>query len=323
MDYKIYNLGDITLQSGKQIKKAYIAYKTYGTLNNNKDNVILYPTWYSGFIKDNEWLIGKDRELNPGIYFIIVVCLFGNGQSTSPSNNNTWSNTTLYDNVVNQHRLIKEVFGINKIKLVLGWSMGAQQTFQWASLFPDLVENILPFCGSAKTSPHNYVFLEGPKSTLMLSNNREESIKAFARVYSGWGFTQQFYKEKLWESLGFKSLENFLTGFWEYFFLQRNPENLLAMIWTWQHGDISDNNIYKGDLNKALQAIKAKCIILSPENDLYFPKEDNQIELEIMSVTNKNTQLVIIPGHWGHFAGGGLNPDDIEFINDQIKRLLN
>ena len=126
-----YDLGEITLQSGRVLKDAKIAYQTYGKLNEDKSNVILYPTWYSGFISDNEWLIGEGRALDPNIYFIIIVCLFGNGQSTSPSNCDDFSNMTIYDNVIQQHRLVIEHFGISNIKLVVGWSMGAGQTYQW------------------------------------------------------------------------------------------------------------------------------------------------------------------------------------------------
>ncbi len=61
------------------------------------------------------------------------------------------------DNVRAQYKLVTEKFGIRRLKLVIGWSMGAGQAFQWATSFPDMVERILPFCGSARTSPHNIV----------------------------------------------------------------------------------------------------------------------------------------------------------------------
>src|SRR5258708_19984244 len=70
------------------------------------------------------------------------------------------------DNVRVQQRLLAEVFGIERVRLVYGFSMGAQQAFHWGALFPDLVDRIAPICGSAKTSPHNFVFLEGVKAAL-------------------------------------------------------------------------------------------------------------------------------------------------------------
>ena len=156
----------LPLQSGAMLSGYDLVIETYGRLNADKSNVIVYPTWFTGYHSDNEWLIGNNMALDPSKYFIIVISALGNGMSSSPSNTAAPYNgvhfpaITLYDNVVLQYKLVTEYFGISKIKLVTGWSMGAQQTYQWGALYPDIVERIAPFCGSAKTSPHNFVFLE-------------------------------------------------------------------------------------------------------------------------------------------------------------------
>jgi homoserine O-acetyltransferase len=171
-DYEIFELGDVVLQSGATLRGAKLAHKTFGSLGLNKDNVIVYPTWYSGQHYDNEWLIGEGMALDPAKYFIVIPNMLGNGLSSSPSNTPPpydkarFPNVTACDNVRLQHRLMTEKFGVALIKLVTGWSMGGLQTFHWAALYPDLVERILPFCGSAKCSRHNFVFLEGVKAAL-------------------------------------------------------------------------------------------------------------------------------------------------------------
>jgi len=171
-DYETFKLGDVQLQSGVVFKDMRLAYKTYGTLNARKDNVVVFPTFYSGSHADNEPLIGKGFALDPQKYFIIIPNMFGNGVSSSPSNSPRpfakagFPHITLYDNVMCQHRLVTEKFGIKRIALVCGFSMGAQQAFHWGALFPDMVERIMPWCGSAKTSRHNFVFLEGGKAAL-------------------------------------------------------------------------------------------------------------------------------------------------------------
>ena len=235
---------------------------------------------------------------------------------------------TLYDNVKVQHRLVTEKFGISSIELVTGWSMGAQQTYQWGALFPDMVKRIAPFCGSAKTARHNFVFLEGVKAALTADAAFQhgwyetpptKGLRAMARVYAGWGFSQPFYREKLYEQLGYSSLEDFLVAFWEGFFLARDANNLLAMLWTWQQGGISDNELYNGDFEKALGSITAKAIVMPGQTDLYFPPEDNEYEVSCMP----NAECRPIPSIWGHFAGGpGLNEVDIKFIDDALKELL-
>lgn len=166
-DYQTYSLGDFKLRSGVTIPDAHIAYKTFGEPSNP---AIIYPTWYSGAIADNEWLIGEDKTLNPKKYFIVITALFGNGQSSSPTNKpdlKPFPDVLFFDNVKAQHQLVTEKLGINHARAVLGWSMGAGQTYQWATQFPDFMDLIVPFCGSAKTSLHNQVFLEGVKSAVL------------------------------------------------------------------------------------------------------------------------------------------------------------
>lgn len=189
---------------------------------------------YSGAIADNEWLIGEDKTLNPKNYFIIITALFGNGQSSSPSNTpnlKPFPRVLFYDNVRAQHKLVTEHLQVKHAFAVLGWSMGAGQTYQWATQYPDFMDKIVPFCGSAKTSLHNQVFLEGVKTALVAAKGassagisqgetavegyrafsdeeRKVGLKALGRVYAGWGFSQAFYREKLYEKeLGFKDLE--------------------------------------------------------------------------------------------------------------------
>lgn len=333
MDYEIFDLGDVPLQRGATLRNARLAYKTYGKLDVDKGNVIVYPTWYSGQHHDNEWLIGPGMALDPEKYFIIVPNMLGNGLSSSPSNTpepynlSRFPDITLYDNVRLQHRLVTEKFGIERIALVTGWSMGAQQTNQWGCLYPDMVQRIAPFCGSAKTAPHNIVFLEGVKAALTAdaawnggwySTPPSKGLRAVGRVYAGWGLSQPFYMQELWRDLGFSSLEDFLVGFWEGFFLQKDANNLLAMLWSWQHGDISDNPVFKGDFKKALGAIKARAIVMPAERDLYFPVADNEWEVSHMP----NAECRPIPGVWGHFAGGGSSPVDTRFIDAALKELL-
>ena len=57
--------------------------------------------------------------------------------------------------------------------------------------------------------------------------------------------------------------------------LTRDANNLLAMLWTWQNGDLNANEIYNGDMPKALSSIKAKAIVMPASTDVYFPPEDN------------------------------------------------
>ncbi|RMZ04996.1 hypothetical protein D0862_05108 [Hortaea werneckii] len=243
--YQTYPLGDFALKTGGHIPQAHIAFQTFGDPQNP---AIVYPTWYSGLIADNEWLIGEAQTLDPTRYFIIIPALFGNGQSSSPSNRpdlSPFPTVLFYDNVRAQHELVTKHLGVGHVRAVLGWSMGAGQTYQWATQYPEFMDLIVPFCGSARTSLHNRVFLEGVKSAVLAGKRavsagvcrgasvkgddrgwseeeRSVGLKALGRVYAGWGFSQAFYRERLYETvLGFKDLEDFMVNFWEAWALSK------------------------------------------------------------------------------------------------------
>ena len=333
-DHEIYELGDVGLQSGLKLRGARLAYNTYGALNPGKDNVIVFPTFFSSQHTANEPMIGSGMALDPEHYFIIVPNLFGNGMSSSPSNTPPpydrarFPGITYYDNIHCQHRLVTEKFGIERIALVCGFSMGAQQSYHWGALFPDMVERIAPWCGSARTSPHNFVFLEGVRAALAADaawqggwyhKQPTTGIRAMARVYAGWGPSQAFYREKVYLEMGYSSLEDYLISAWEGRFLELDANDILAMVNTWQQGDISDNPLYKGDFLEALGAIKAKSMLMPSQTDQYFPSADNEMEVSYMP----NAQLHVIPSIWGHLAGGpGRNPKDTQFIDTKLKELL-
>lgn len=331
--YETHNFGSVRFQSGDELPDCVLAFKTYGELNERKDNVVLFPTWFAGDHRHNEWLIGPGKALDPARYFIICPNLLGNGLSSSPSN--TASNSqrfprvSIYDNVRLQHRLITQQLGIERLALVVGSSMGALQTFQWAALYPHIVERIAPICGAARCARHTWVFIEGVRSALTADSAFQDDwfhdrpargLRAMARVYAGWGFSQAFFRAELdRDVLGFSSLEHFIVNFWERAFEDQDANNLLAMLWTWQNADISANEVFQGNYAQALRAITAKAVLMPSQTDMYFPPEDNALDVPHMP----NAKLDPIPSVWGHFAGGlGLNRADVDFIDSRLREML-
>ena len=313
-DYELFELGDLELQCGKRLPQAKIAYKTYGQLAADRSNLILYPTSYGAQHGDTEWLIGPGRVLDPGKWFIVIANMFTNGLSTSPSNcvhecrSGHWPAMTHVDNVRAQRRLLREVFAVERIALVYGWSMGAQQALHWGALYPHEVARICAVCGSAKTSPHNLVFLEGVKAALTcdaawrdgwFQARPERGLRAMGRVYAGWALSQAFYRERLYERFGVSSIEDYMVRFWEANFLRRDANDLLAQLEIWARSDISANEIYRNDLRAALGAIEARSIIMPGLSDLYFTAEDSRREWAMMP----NAEFRPIESHFGHRAG--------------------
>tara|TARA_X000000368_G_scaffold351912_1_gene292601 strand:+ start:2795 stop:3805 length:1011 start_codon:yes stop_codon:yes gene_type:complete len=329
---KSYVLDNFLLKSGKTLS-LNLSYLTLGELNDKKDNVIVYPTRYAGTHMEQDYLIGEQLALNPKKYFIIIPNMFCNGVSSSPSNNPQPLNgpnfplITIQDNVTAQHNLIKNIFNIKKIKLVVGWSMGGQQAYQWAAQYQDMVENIVVMCAHAKTSGHTHVFLEGMYAALTSDLNWNEGNykeqpnagkTTMAMAWAGWALGQNWFREKLYLKDGYKNPQEVLDKLWKTIYYKRDANDLLAMIRTWQEHDISNNDKFNGNLIEALKSIKAKVILMPGINDLYFPPEENKEELK----TLKNGKLEIIPSNYGHYAGAAKSKEDLDFVNNQIKILL-
>lgn len=256
--------------------------------------------------------------------------MFGNGLSTSPSNSVLSQNgpefpsITLWDNISCQHRLVKEKFDISRIALVTGWSMAGCQAYQWAAQYPEMVDAILPFCSSAKISPHNFVFLEGVKAALCADQNWKKGLyksppinglKAFARVYAGWAFSQTFYRKELYKNLGYNTVEDLLLDWEDDHVKNWDANNLLSKLNTWQLNNISLGPAYQNNYIKALNSIKAKTIIICCSEDLYFRYEDNLFESRYI----KNSEVKVFNSPYGHCVA---NPgNDSNFKNELDKNI--
>ncbi len=327
-----FELGDLPLQSGGVLQGARLVYATWGALNAARDNAVLFPTYYTGTHVDNGRLIGAGRALDPSRLFVVVPNLLGNGVSSSPSNHPAqpaadFPRVTLLDNVGCQARMLEELWRVEEVALALGWSMGAQQAYHFAAVFPDRVRRLLAICGSAKTSPHNWVFLEGVKAALLADPDfcggrydhpPVRGLRAFGRVYAGWAYSQAFFRKGLYRDLGHASPGALLDA-WEDDHQSYDANDLLAMLWPWQPADLTDNGRYGADLALALGSIEARTIVMPASTDLYFPPEDSALEVAHL----RRGELRVLSSEWGHVAGGpGRNPPDTAFVEAAIVELL-
>ena len=324
----VFSLGDLDVELGGTIVDAKLTWQAHGTLNDARDNVIVYPCSYTATHDDLAWLIGPDLVLDPTEWFIIIPDMFSNGYSSSASDSRDYPTVvTMADNVRAQHRLLTEHFGVARVAAAYGFSMGAGQAYHWATLFPQFVERAIVVCGSSRTSIHNRVFLSGLLRILeaapeyegagQFSAEPEAALKAFGHVYAGWGLSQDFYREKLYESaLGAPDLTTFLRTDWEEPFGAKHAADLYAAAVTWQEADISRGDRYNLDLAAALAGIQARVLLMPSETDLYFRVADNEAELPHLA----HASLVPIPSIWGHRAGSPAGiPKDLAFLKKHVR----
>lgn len=328
-----FHAGDVVLQSGITLPDTRIVYELHGTVNAARDNVVVFPTRFGGTHTDNGYLVGPDRALDPARWCVVVPNMLGNGVSTSPSNappalaGGRFPATTIHDNVVLQGRLVSEVLGVERLALVVGWSMGGQQAYEWAAWFPERVPRAAVLCGAARTTPHTHVFLEGMRAALTADAAWAEGdydepprrgLRALGRAWAGWALSQAFYREHGYRQLGYATLEDFLVRYWEGMYLARDANNLLSMMRTWQAADIGANERHSGDYEAAMAAIEADVLVMPGRTDLYFPPEDSEAEVALL----RHGELRVIPSIWGHYAGGGRAAADVDFIDAALRELL-
>lgn len=326
------DVADFALQGGEVLPTARLAYRTLGTLSPARDNVVLIPSWYSGSDREAELcMVGSGRAIDPTRHFVVLANLLSGGVSSSPSNTpapceaGRFPRVTLHDNVRLQHKLLTEVLGVERIRLVAGWSMGGCQAYQWGAQYPDMMDAIAPLCCSARTGHFNKIFLLSLRRALELdpafadgfyTRPPVRGLRAFATIYAGWGFSEPFYRSEGFRQFGATSAAEFAARFWEPAFLHHDANDLLALLKCWEDGDISANAEYGGDLKCALGAIKARAIVMPCDYDSYFPPADNHAEVAQMS----NAECRPIPSIWGHMTLW--NPADRPFIDAALRELL-
>ncbi|KAF9237082.1 Alpha/Beta hydrolase protein [Melanogaster broomeanus] len=326
-----YHHGKFTVAGGT-LPYAITAYQTYGDPANP---CILAPTCYGTRLDllSETHLVGEGKALDTRKYFVVLFGTFGSGESTSPSNTPAPLDGPRfpycsYEDNVRAQKAVVDSLGVKKVHCVVGYSMGGQQAYYWAVMYPGFVERIVVICSASRTSTHNKCVLEGPKYALLASKDFEDGeyksqpqygIRAFGRSLFCWALDSSFYREKLYTMDGaYPTAESFYIDHAETFWLQYwDANDMLTVMNTWQRGDVSQ--LFDGDLEKALGSISARVLLMPSRTDPLFRWEDNEIEVSLLP----RGELSVIDSLWGHFAGSIMHQPDVELVSRKIAEFLN
>ena len=231
------------------------------------------------------------------------------------------------DDVVAQERLLREHFGIDRLALVVGGSMGAQQTYEWAVRFPEKVLRAAPIAGTAQNTPHDFLFTEALNEQIWsdpgwndgeYTSNQDvvDGLTRHAHLWAIMGFSTEFWKQEVWRALEFESKEAFMEGFLEPYFTVMDPNDLLATAWKWQRGDVARHT--DGDLAAALGRITAKMFVMPISEDMFFPVRDCAAEQALVP----GSELRVIDDVLGHLGLFGVAPTYIPQVDDALRDLL-
>lgn len=336
-----FDLGSFPLACGDTLPEAHLHYRVYGQLNGARSNLTLYPSSYGAWPEDIAWAVGP--ILDPSKHCVVLVSQFGNGRSSSPSNGGPplgqggWP-IDHRDNLRAQIRLLEEVFGVERPALVYGWSMGAQQAYHWGVLEPQRPRLICCVCGTARTTPHNRLFLLSLRQALTADpawNGSdfdavpEQGLRTFALIFASWAASQPYYRRGAYRELGYETVEHYVDDSWLPAYRRHDPRDLIAMLDVWLANDVAaaagiawpfaaegctqepGGQLLAGPdfgqalvtasdpLAVALGRIQASTAVVAGRHDLYFPPADCAHEAALIP----GATFHVLESDLGHRAG--------------------
>lgn len=330
-----YSIKNFKSESGKVLPQANIVYGTYGHLNAAHDNAVLLPSHYMAEHHGYEWLIGPGKALDTTKLFLVTTELFGNGHSSSPSNTPEpfhgprFPVMNIRDNVAAVHQLLTQGLHINHLKAIIGFSMGAEQAFQWAVSYPKFADRIAATSGTAKCYPHGIVRLEGQIAALEADAAFQDGnyttqpikgIQAFSVVWTAWLYSQEWWRKELWKSTAAPGMtfEKVLNDYKVNFIPGADANDMILQMRTWEQQNVGNTPGFNGDIEAALRSIKVPFLYMPSETDMYFPIGDATYEQAFIPTVDFKP----IHSLWGHTAGAASNPADSIFLNQTIGKFI-
>jgi homoserine O-acetyltransferase/O-succinyltransferase len=230
------------------------------------------------------------------------------------------------DDVRAQHKLVTEKLGIESLALVLGGSQGAQQTYEWAVRYPDMVRRAAPIAGTARATVHFVLFIEAlveaitsdpdfNKGFYSSPAEVQEGLLRHAKIWAVMGWSTEFFQQGRHKALGFSSVDDFIINFMYTYFSPMDPNDLLCMAWKAQRADVSRHT--GGDLREALNRVKAQTFVIPLSSAMFFPPADCQAEWRLIPEAEFHPVQTID----GHLALFGADPDAMKQLDKHLGEL--
>ncbi|KAK7216289.1 hypothetical protein V2G26_004292 [Clonostachys chloroleuca] len=292
-DIQYLEIAGFRFQDGSTLSTTRLAYLD---INPSSEKTALITTSFRGRLQST--LTFENGALHK--HRIIVVALFGNGESSSPSNSTEFPISIDYRDCVRAQRLLLEALGIQALDIVMGFSMGGQ---------------------CPKAALENSIDYPAYKRHVSGASTKPiRGLHAFGKAYSAWLTSPEWFDRELYLTLGYRSFHD-----WDHHVAGLNydswdPDDLLAKLRMWQGGDITkvEQTTANQSLEETLSRIKAHTLLMPCSTDQYFRWEASERESSLIP----HATLKVIPSVWGHLAGVGINEEDTRWMDRQIAEFL-
>jgi homoserine O-acetyltransferase len=286
------DIGNFKLEKGGEILDCTIGYRTYGKMNADKSNIIIFPTWFGGNTKGLEGLIGPGKIADSTKYYIISLDAIGDGVSSSPSNSKkqpkeSFPLFTVRDMVNSQHVLLTKHLNVHHVYAVIGGSMGGMQTFQWIVAYPGFMDKAVPWVGSTKMTSYDRLLwtteLLVIQTELKCGAPEDDVMKSIADI-TCLNITTPEYRVTHTTP---EEFPKFIAGYQKSFAVNFNPYDWMSQLKAMLALDVSKP--FGGSMEKAAAAVKAKVFSIvslqdhmaNPHPAMAFAKMLNAETLEL------------------------------------------
>jgi homoserine O-acetyltransferase/O-succinyltransferase len=308
------------LESGETLPGYHLAYTTHGKLNASKDNVVWIFHALTANSNPLEWwpgLVGEGKFFDPARYFIICVNKPGSPYgSISPLSANPQTNQPYYHDfpvftirdMIRTYGHLKDHLGIQKILIGLGGSTGGMQVLEWAIEEPELFQHIVPIATNAALSPWGIAFNASQRMAIEADNTwveqrQDAGQKGLAaarsiallsyRHYNGYDITQP--RDKSFVSN--KEVVYAADSYQRYQGLKLVSRfNAICYYRLSQSMDSHDVGRNRGGVERALQQLKARTLVIGIKSDVLYPIT----EQEYLQQHIPGAQLLSIASDFGH-----------------------
>lgn len=310
------NIGDLVLENNDTILNCRIGYRTIGKLKEDKSNIIIYPTWFSGTSEQIIPLIAKDKLIDGDGFFIVIIDALGNGISSSPNNSplqggSEFPEFTIRDMVNSQYLFLKKEFNVDKIYGAIGGSMGSLQVLEWAASYPDFVNKVVAYSSSPKVTSNDLLVWYTRVNIIDSYKRLNASEKQIQRLLSMQtqllARTPDYLANNIDEDNFEKYFERFDSEPNERFTSDNYRSQLKAMI---------AHNIYSpfgNSVDETIKHMKSEIfLIVSRTDNLLHPKT------AIEFAEKSGAKIMILDNDYGHLAVG----HELQRCADQINKFF-
>ena len=304
-------------ENGTELEGLEIAYQTFGSLNEAKDNIVWVCHALTGNSDVFDWwqgLFGEDDLFNPKDHFIVCANVLGSNYGTTcPVSINPITNQPYFrsfpqftvKDMASVQRLLADYLKIEKIDLLIGGSLGGQQALEWAITEPSRIKRLIIIATNAVHSPWGIAFNESQRlaissdptyfgDTLEGGSNGLKAARSIAllsyRNYETYANSQQEEGNEKWDNFKASSYQNYQGD--------KLVKRFNAYSYWYLSKAMDSHNVgrSRASIIDALKQITAQTLVVGISSDILFPPTEQKFLAEKIS----GASYLEIDSYYGH-----------------------